>query len=243
MKIGLIQTRGIGDVIIALPIARHLVDRGHTIVWPVHARYLGPFQEAAPYVEFLPLAGETGEWMFPRPLAMLRERGCERIIPLASHVGGYPELVARPDLAAILKFDQYKYAVAGVPFREKWNLQIVRDRAREEALFARVVHEKDFVVCHLAGSDFRASLDVQAMAGGREVIEIADLTDNFFDWLLVIERASSRIMIDSCFSNLTDQLGIPGHKVFLVRSAWQFTPVLLGDWVYLSQSLPKPQSP
>jgi hypothetical protein len=51
-----------------------------------------------------------------------------------------------------------------------------------------------------------------------------------------IERASSRIMIDSCFVNLTDQLGIPGHKVFLVRSPAQFTPVLLGDWVYLAQS-------
>jgi hypothetical protein len=112
----------------------------------------------------------------------------------------------------------------------------VRNRAREEALFARVVRERDFVVCHLTGSYFRADLDVQAMAGGRQVVEISDLTDNFFDWTLVIECASSRIMIDSCFANLTDQLGIAGHKVFLIRSAWQFTPVLLGDWIYLSQN-------
>jgi len=236
MKIGLIQTRGIGDIIIALPIARHLVDQGHTVVWPIHAPYVPPFQAAAPYVEFLPLNGETREWMFPRPLAALRERGCDRILPLASHIDGHPDLVARPDLAEVVKFDQYKYAVAGVPFREKWNLQIVRNRAREEALFARVVREKDFVVCHLAGSNFRASLDVASMAGGRQVIEITNLTDNFFDWIAVIERASSRIMVDSCFSNLTDQLGIAGHKVFLLRSAWQFTPVLAGDWAYLAQS-------
>jgi len=45
-------------------------------------------------------------------------------------------------------------------------------------------------------------------------------------------------MIDSCFSNLTDQLNIPGKKIFLVRSAWEFTPVLLGDWSYLSQAQP-----
>lgn len=240
MKIGLIQTRGIGDIIIALPIARHLVDQGHTVVWPVYAPYVGPFQEAAPYVQFMPLDGSEGDWMMSRPLALLKQQGCDRIVPLASYVHGHPELVARPDLAAVMKFDQYKYAVTGVPFREKWNLRIVRNREREEALFARVVREKEFVVCHLAGSDFRANIDVQSMVGGRQVIEITGLTGNFLDWIAVIERASQRIMIDSCFSNLTDQLGIPGKKTFLVRSAWQFTPVLLGDWVYLSQSPPQP---
>jgi hypothetical protein len=77
------------------------------------------------------------------------------------------------------------------------------------------------------------------MAAGRQVVEITDLTENFFDWLAVIERASLRIMIDSCFSNLTDQLSIAGKKIFLVRSDWQFTPVLLGDWIYLSQRPPE----
>jgi hypothetical protein len=238
MKIGLIQTRGIGDIIIALPIAKHLVDQGHTVVWPIYQAFVPPFQAAAPYVEFVPLAGSDGDWMFPKPLEALRERGCDRIVPLASHIGGAPQLVARPELARIMKFDQYKYAVAGVPFREKWNLQIDRDREREEALFARVVRDEDFVVCHLAGSHFRATLDVQSMAGGRQVVEITDLTDNFFDWIAVIERASARIMIDSCFANLTDQLNIPGKKIFLVRSAPEFTPVLLGDWSYLTQSPP-----
>jgi hypothetical protein len=240
MKIGLIQTRGIGDIIIALPIARHLVDQGNTVVWPIYAPYVRPFREAAPYVEFLPLAGEDGDWMFPEPLAALRASGCDRVFPLQSYVHGHPQLVARPDLAGVMKFDQYKYAVAGVPFREKWNLQIVRNREREEALFARVVREKEFVVCHLTGSNFQASLDVRSMAGGRQVIEITNLTDNFLDWTAVIERASSRIMIDSCFSNLTDQLSIPGKKIFLVRSPWAFTPVLLGDWVYLAQNPPHP---
>ena len=240
MKIGLIQTRGIGDIIIALPIARHLVDQGHTVLWPIYAPYVRPFQEAAPYVQFLPLEGSEGDWMIPRPLALLRQSGCDRIVPLQSHVVGSPQLVARPDLARIMKFDQYKYAVTGVPFREKWNLQIVRNREREEALFARVVREKDFVVAHLTGSHFRASIDVQSIAGGRQVVEISNLTDNFFDWIAVIERASMRIMIDSCFSNLTDQLSIPGKKIFLLRSAWEFTPVLLGDWAYLGQSPPAP---
>jgi len=236
MKIGLIQPTGIGDIIIALPIARHLVEQGHRVVWPVYQPFLAPFRAAAPYVEFLPLEGRDGDWMFPRPLALLRDNGCDRIIPLASHVGGHPELVARPDLAEVMKFDQYKYAVAGVPFREKWNLQIVRDREREEQLFRQVVGENDYVVCHLAGTNFRAAIDVTAMAAGRQVIEITGITDNFFDWITVIERAALRIMIDSCFANLTDQLRLTGKQVFLVRSSWEFTPVMLGDWTYVSQT-------
>jgi hypothetical protein len=233
MKIGLIQTGGIGDIIIALPIAKHLADAGHSVLWPIYAPFMPSFRAAAPYVEFIPLEGRDGVWMFPKPLSLLKDRGCDRIIPLASYIGGRPDLVVRPDLASHMKFDQYKYAVAGVPFSEKWNLDIVRDREREEALFRRVVRAEPFAVCHLTGSNFRAQLDVGAMAGGMPVVEITNITDNFLDWTSVIERAALRVMIDSCFSNLTDQLRIPGKKIFLMRSSWEFTPVLLGDWTYL----------
>jgi hypothetical protein len=47
----------------------------------------------------------------------------------------------------------------------------------------------------------------------------------------VIERAALRVMIDSCFSNLVDQLRISGPNIFIERSPIEFTPVLLGDWV------------
>ena len=174
--------------------------------------------------------------MFPKPLSLLREVGCDRIIPLASYVGGRPDLVVSQDLAKVMKFDQYKYAAAGVPFREKWNLQIVRNHEREEQLFKKVVGEGEFVVCHLQGSNFRAKVDVSSMAAGKQVVEITNLTDNVLDWILVIERASLRIMIDSCFANLTDQLQIEGKKIFMIRSSWEFTPVLLGDWRYMLPS-------
>jgi hypothetical protein len=39
-------------------------------------------------------------------------------------------------------------------------------------------------------------------------------------------------MIDSCFSNLTEQLRIPGPKIFIRRSEMAFTPVMLGDWTF-----------
>ena len=36
-----------------------------------------------------------------------------------------------------VKFDEYKYAIAQVPFHEKWNLKLVRNAERERVLFFR----------------------------------------------------------------------------------------------------------
>jgi hypothetical protein len=169
--------------------------------------------------------------MYEVPLECLKGRGCERIIPLYSHLKHRPDIVQKK-FAERFRFDEYKYAVAGVPFREKWRLQIVRDREREERLFRKVVRSADFVVCHMQGSNMKASIDVQAIAGNREIVEITAITDNIFDWLAVIERASLRIMIDSCFANLTEQLQVSGPKIFIRRSTSLFTPVLLSDWTF-----------
>jgi len=37
MQIGLIQTRGIGDIIIALPIADFFTAKGYKVTWPIDA--------------------------------------------------------------------------------------------------------------------------------------------------------------------------------------------------------------
>jgi len=231
MRIGLIQSRGLGDIIIALPIAKYFSDRGNEVLWPVHEDFVPSFRSAAPYVEFIPIKKDHLHSMYEIPLECLQSRGCERIIPLYSRLTHHDDIINKR-FAASFRFDEYKYAVAGVPFREKWNLRIVRDREREERLFQEVSAGHDFVVCHLQGSSVRANLDVEAIARGRHVIEITGRTDNIFDWISVIERASLRIMIDSCFSNLTDQLQIPGPKIFIRRSEMAFTPVMLGEWTF-----------
>ncbi len=237
MKIGLIQSRGIGDIIIALPIAKYFIDRGHKVVWPINEEFLPSFVSAAPYVEFLAIKRGVGPggW-YDIPLGYLRDRSCDQIIALYHYLARRPD-VAKPELAATHKFDEYKYAVAGVPFREKWNLEILRDRDREERLFRDVVGDRgrDFVVAHLEGHNVRASIDLEKLAQGRTVIQITNRTDNVFDWLSIIERASLRIMIDSCYSNLIDQLKISGPKMIMCKRylALEQTPILLGDWDFL----------
>jgi hypothetical protein len=231
MKIGLIQSRGLGDIIIALPIARYFVDRGNQVLWPIHDEFVPAFRDVAPYVEFIPVKKEGVSSMYEVPLGCLKDSGCERIIALYSALHHRPDVI-NAEFVKSFRFDEYKYAVARVPFREKWNLQLVRNAERERRLFQDVVTSNDFVVCHLQGGDARAELDVKAIAGDREIVQITRRTDSIFDWLSVIERASLRIMIDSCFSNLTEQLRIPGPKLFIRRSQMSFTPVILGDWVF-----------
>ncbi len=231
MRIGLIQSRGLGDIVIALPIAKYLFDRGNEVLWPIHEDFVPSFRAAAPYVEFIPIKSDRLYSMYEVPLERLQSRGCERIVPLYSRLTDRDDIVNKR-FAASFRFDEYKYAVAGVPFREKWNLSLVRNREREERLFQEVYPGRDFVVCHLQGSSVKANLDVEAIARGRAVVGITSRTDNILDWISVIERASLRIMIDSCFSNLTEQLQIPGPKIFIRRSEMAFTPVMLGDWTF-----------
>ena len=55
MKLGLIQTRGLGDIVIALPAAQALIAEGHEIYWPVDKLWIPDFAEAEPAVRWLPV--------------------------------------------------------------------------------------------------------------------------------------------------------------------------------------------
>lgn len=229
-RLGLIQSRGIGDIVIALPIAKYYHERGWQVLWPIDRRFLPSFQAAVDYVEFIPFDfTPTVDGFLTTPERLLKARGCDKIVPLYSYLKN--TTVANPDYFRSLKFDEYKYAVAGVPFGEKWRLQLKRNRGREQALFDHVVRAKRYVVRQLEGSNCRLSCgDRNAPPAADQVIDIQNLTDNIFDWLLVLERASALVLIDSCFANLVDQLGLSAKKTFILRSDVRFTPVLRGEW-------------
>jgi hypothetical protein len=98
-KLGLIQSRGLGDIIIALPIAKYFHDRGWHVVWPIDQRFLPSFAPAVDYVEFVPFEFTASvEGFLMTPLRILKSKGCERIIPLYSYLKG--TRLAYADLAA-----------------------------------------------------------------------------------------------------------------------------------------------
>lgn len=181
---------------------------------------------------FLPLEADAEErYLHEHARAALLQAGCEDIHVLYSALAGHDDLIDA-GLASFLSFDRYKYAICGVPFREKWNLSIVRDRGREQALYDRLVLKPRYVVCHFESRDFRFRSEMQAPPD-LQVIHIHEASDSVFDWITILERAEMLMMIDSCFANLVEQLGIPVRKLFIRRSPVAFSPVLINDWDFL----------
>jgi hypothetical protein len=243
---GIIQSRGIGDILIALPIARHYFEQGDAIVWPICEEFLDVFKDHAPWVNWVGIPTDPqGRYFLETPLSIFKEWGVDanEALYLYQYLSSNPELTD-PEMFNILKFDQYKYATAGVPFVKKWRLGacISRNSGRELALKDRLALPKRYCVVHLNGSNAR--VDVSLVKNFIDpAVHIVDVdtvkTGSIFDWLAVIEEAESVVCIDSCFANMIDQLGIDRPNLFWIRrSAWDLTPVLGSSWTIVPTNLP-----
>ena len=123
-------------------------------------------------------------------------------------------------------------------FSKKWELKIHRDPAREQALFDRLKITGKYIVIHDTGDKWKVQLDPPpAWTNDRQVVRIEPLTDNPFDWITTLERAERLIMLDSCFSNLVEQLNLQNEKYLVLRSVTASTPVYKNNWRFF---LPPP---
>lgn len=238
MKKGIIQARGLGDIIIALPIARHYYEQGDEIHWPICENFMSSVKDHVDWVNWHSVeADPQGKFFFDEPIRILKEQGVEDddMLYLYQYLSSVPELT-EPELFNILKFDQYKYWVSEVPFFKKWSLSncIKRDHTREQALIKTLELPEKYGVIHLKGSTATASVDMNvfknlAMQAWVNVDE--HKVESIFDWLGVLEGASAFIGIDSSFANLVDsmQMSIP-EKFWIRRSSWDLTPVLGCAW-------------
>jgi hypothetical protein len=238
-KIGIIQSRGLGDIVIALPIARHYHNEGWSVYWPICEEFHPNLKDTVPWVTWVPIPKDSGSFFYNVPLARLNELKVENAICLYQALTGHPELAGRNEFQ-ITKFDQLKYHAAGVPFLDKWKLDecITRNPEREQALKDKlnIVEGESYVVAHLEGSDHKATYDASWIPEGWRVIEVTEQTDCVFDWLGVLEGAQAIIAVDSIISNIVDQLKITEQVdcYFIPRSHIHLTPVLGGTWTVLA---------
>jgi hypothetical protein len=232
-KLGIIQSRGLGDLVIALPIAGYYHKQGWNILWPICEEFIPSMTRAAPWVKWIPIKPDTGSFFYDVPMQRLKNFKCDEIICLYQALTGHN--FHDEKYFQYTKFDQYKYIKAGVPFLDKWKLAeyITRDHDREQELYDRLVTNPNYVVTHLKGSDVVATYDDNIIPEGWQVINIDEQTDCIWDWLTIIERAQSLIMVDSVFSNIVDQLGIGEDRYFIQRSHIGLTPVQGQDWTWL----------
>lgn len=233
-KLGIIQSRGLGDIVIALPIALHYHNQGWQVLWPICSEFLPHFEQHVPWIKWIPVTTDPGSFFYDQPLRALKNFQCDLIIPLYQALTGqkfHEELYFQHT-----KFDQYKYIKAGVPFLNKWLLNdcITRDLQAEEALYKSLVQKSQYAVIHLEGSDHRAQFDDSIIPEDWQRIYIEPgHTGSIFNWLKILEGAESIICVDSCIANLVDQLNIGTDRYFIPRSHIGLTPVLGQEWTWI----------
>jgi hypothetical protein len=233
-KLGVVQSRGLGDIVITLPIAKYYYDQGWDILWPICEEFMPSVIDNVPWIKWIPVQTDSGSFFYDQPMERLKNFKCDEIICLYQHLTGHNFMDEK--YFQYTKFDQYKYIKAGVPFLEKWKLAdcITRFPEREQALYDQVVKNPNYAVVHLEGSDARADFDRSMIPSDWQTVEIIPRTGSIFDWLTVIERAQSIIMIDSVFSNIVDQMGLGEDHYFIQRSHIGLTPVHNLPWTWLS---------
>jgi hypothetical protein len=235
-KLGLVQSRGIGDICIALPIAKHYKDQGYEILWPICEEFWPSFKHTVPWVQWIPIpTDKRGEFFYSEPAKRLTALGCTEHLCLYQSLNVVPELANVPWFQ-IQKFDEFKYTKAGVPFIKKWTLGdcIVRDANREQVLYDRLVERGLYYVTHTEGSSYSTEPDLSAIPKDWQRISITEAeTDCIFDWLRIIEGAQALIAIDSVIANLVDQLQLDVDKYWIPRSHIHLTPVLGSTWTIL----------
>lgn len=238
-KLGIIQSRGLGDIIIALPIALHYHERGHQVHWPVVDQWVEQLTHAVPWVKWIPVPADRGPFFYDVPHQRLKNLGCEEIICLYNALTGHPEFSAEPQFQ-FTTFDQFKYVQAGVPFLDKWRLRdcIKRDFTRERALYDRVITNKNYVVTHLNSSEHTVKFDASVIPTDWQIVPITN--DGYiFDWLTILEGAQSLVMTNSVFANMVDQMNIGDDRYYIPLHHLNWSPVWGGHWTWL----PNPDLP
>jgi hypothetical protein len=235
MKLGIIQTRGLGDIVIAAPIAMYYISRGCEVYWPIDSDFIPSFSCAFPKIKFIPIDKSTTgcstiNYFYNAPLEELKRLNCDSIICLYSHLGDFD--LGQRKLQASFNFDAYKYAVAKVPFREKWNFHPKRNLISEAKLFELLDLNpaEKYIIVHEEGSDFKMSICSFLSDKNIRIVQVRPITNNIFDWIGVIENCSQAYMIDSVYANIIEQLNLKIEKTFFTRSQSNFTPTLINQW-------------
>ncbi len=207
--LGIVQPGRVGDIIIVLPIAKWYYDRGFKVFWPICSEYL-PLFDYVNYVEPIDI-GDNISKSYYEAIGSLREKKVDNILDLGIGFG-------REEgdwIDSGLRFNEWKYKEAKVPFSERFNLNITRDFFREMTLWEYLKNMNN-----LDGIGFNLIHDEDVKGHFRfneKGIRIKKVpTYTVFDWIGIMEKANHLYCVDSCFTNLADQLKICVGK----RTVW-----------------------
>jgi hypothetical protein len=225
--IGFIQPSKIGDIIILLPAAKYYFDKGYTVFWPIYESYIDMFREAVTYVNFLPVKNNVYTCI-REAYNMLNEKSVTNIKDVAAT---FPDSVSTEEYVRLgdgltQNFDIFKYNGLGVPIEEKWKLSVKRDKLKEEGLYKKLVKRDKYAVVNLKHS--MGAINVDLDFGDGQVIYVTE-DYNLFHWLTILEKATTIALVDSCMSNLVEQMNIDCNKILFTKEDKRL-PVLRNNW-------------
>lgn len=220
-KIAIIQPCKIGDIIICLPIAKYFHDNNNAVYWPIKSCYYEMFKRHIDYVEFIPIDNDHSKCIENSRIAV---KECD-IIDISFHFPNTDKLSIEYNNQRSYTFDEFKYKLANVPFDNKWNLEIKRDLNREMSLYNKLIKNKDFIVYQNTSSDWSVKYDLNREDKKFDIVNVKDYTDDIFDWITILEKSNKLILVESCFSNLVDQLHIKTDKILLAKHGY-YGPIL-----------------
>ena len=200
--LGIVQPGRIGDIIIVLPIAKWYYDEGYKVIWPVCEEFI-PLFDYVNYVEPFKIPGKVATSSYSMSITALRSIGVDHIIDLGIGFGKDETNW----ISSKLHFNEWKYKEANVPFKERFNLQINRDLRKEYELWQFVKQQNNlngdnYSVIHDEGTKGPFKFDKK----GVRIFPAQGYT--VFDWIGIMEKAKHLYCVDSCISNLADQLKI-----------------------------------
>jgi len=241
-KLGIIQPGKIGDIIICLPIAKYYYDRGWTVIWPVDRRIIGNFVGYVDYVTFIPV-----DFDCRHSYRECYAAHCARIIDLSFSIPGANPHSSHEYMRNNTKFsfDEYKYFLADVDFSEKWNLQITRNKNKEEELYNKLVnHSGKYIVLQEQSSVCHIKAPIKTELDTVKIEPIIGYS--VFDWLKILEKADKHVLIESCFMNLVDQMNIKTAEKYLMNTPLGMTaledgrlrghPKLRMNWILMNKN-------
>ena len=213
-KLGILLPGNIGDIIICLPIAKWYAERGYAVIWPLYDFIFSNFKDLVDYVTFKSVPIDNCVNVIYKEFL---ESNCEILdLSFTSPYTWQNSNTKQYLQQTIYSFDEFRYKLANVPFDEKWNLKINRNYNREQQLYDQLITNLKYTVVQTNSSDVHINLKLDLTQYTGQVINISSITDCVFDWLTILQNAESLVLIESCFTNLVDQLSIKNKKQLLL---------------------------
>ena len=229
-KIGIVQPGKLGDLIILLPAAKYLHDKGNKVYWPIYSQYVKMFEEVVDYVNFIPVSNNVYTCI-KESYKALADKNVKLIKDTAAT---FPDSASTEMYVALgdgkkQPFDLFKYNLLNIPIEEKWNFKINRNFEEEEKLYNKLVKNEKYAVINLKHS--RGKLNYKFDYKDGQLIEMNEDYSIFY-WLKILEEATTIALVESSISNLVEQLNISGKKILFKKEDNHFMklPVIKNKW-------------